>query len=70
MMKVLVAAQISPEINTAMILVQNLLAAPSSLLRPSMVRKVLRAAREAERRPVARRASTPARDRRREPLSA
>jgi 2-polyprenyl-6-methoxyphenol hydroxylase-like FAD-dependent oxidoreductase len=70
MKKVLVAAQVSPEINTAMIMVQNLLAAPSTLLRPSMVRKVLRAAREAERRPVAQQASTPARDRRREPLSA
>jgi 2-polyprenyl-6-methoxyphenol hydroxylase-like FAD-dependent oxidoreductase len=48
--RVLLAAQVSPEVNTAMIMVQNLLAPPSSLLRPAMVRQVRRAAREAERR--------------------
>jgi 2-polyprenyl-6-methoxyphenol hydroxylase-like FAD-dependent oxidoreductase len=49
MKRVLLAAQVSPEVNTAMILVQNLLAPPTSLLRPSMVRTVRSAARDAER---------------------
>jgi hypothetical protein len=47
MKRVLVAAQVSPEVNTAMIMVQNLLAPPSSLMRPAMMVKVLRAARRA-----------------------
>jgi hypothetical protein len=34
-----------------MILVQNLLASPSTLLRPSMVRTVRKANRDARRRP-------------------
>ena len=51
MERVLTAAQVSPEVNTAMILVQNLLAPPSTLLRPSMVRTVRKANREARRRP-------------------
>jgi 2-polyprenyl-6-methoxyphenol hydroxylase-like FAD-dependent oxidoreductase len=50
MQRVLLAAQVSPEVNTAMILVQNLLASPATLMRPSMMRIVRRAAREAERR--------------------
>ena len=45
MERVLTAAQVSPEVNTAMILVQNLLASPSTLLRPSMVRTVRKANR-------------------------
>jgi 2-polyprenyl-6-methoxyphenol hydroxylase-like FAD-dependent oxidoreductase len=49
MARVLLAAQVSPEVNTAMILVQNLLAPPSTLFRPGMVRTVRRAARQAER---------------------
>jgi 2-polyprenyl-6-methoxyphenol hydroxylase-like FAD-dependent oxidoreductase len=55
MRKVLMAARVSPDVNTAMILVQNLLAPPTSLFKPSMVLKVLRAARAVERdgsRPV------------------
>jgi 2-polyprenyl-6-methoxyphenol hydroxylase-like FAD-dependent oxidoreductase len=48
--RVLLAAQASPEVNTAMILVQNLVSPPSSLFKPSMVRTVRRAARQAERR--------------------
>ena len=50
MRRVLMAAHVSPEINTAMLMVQNLMAPPSSLLRPSMVRAVRKASREAERR--------------------
>jgi hypothetical protein len=50
MKRVLLAAQVSPEVNTEMVLVQNLLAPPATLMRPSMVRMVRRAAREAERR--------------------
>jgi 2-polyprenyl-6-methoxyphenol hydroxylase-like FAD-dependent oxidoreductase len=50
MRRVLLAAQVSPEVNTEMLLVQNLLAPPATLMRPSMVRMVRRAAREAERR--------------------
>jgi len=53
--RALVAAQVSPEVNTQLILVQNLIAPPSSLLRPTFVLKVFRAAREAQRRPEARR---------------
>ena len=49
MSRVLRAAQVSPEVNTAMIMVQNLLEPPSSLLKPSMVRKVRRASRELAR---------------------
>ena len=48
--RVLLAAQASPEVNTAMILVQNLVSPPSSLFKPSMVRTVRRAARQAKRR--------------------
>ena len=48
MKRVLLAAQVSSDVNTALLLVQNLTAAPSTLMRPAMVRKVLRAAREAE----------------------
>ena len=48
--RVLLAAQVSPEVNTAMLLVQNLVAPPSTLFRPRMVRAVRAAAREAERR--------------------
>jgi 2-polyprenyl-6-methoxyphenol hydroxylase-like FAD-dependent oxidoreductase len=50
MARVLLAAEVSPEVNTAMILVQNLLKPPSLLMRPTMMLKVWRAAREAERR--------------------
>jgi hypothetical protein len=42
-----------------MIMVQNLLAPPSSLLRPSMMLTVRRAARTALRQHAARTASTP-----------
>jgi 2-polyprenyl-6-methoxyphenol hydroxylase-like FAD-dependent oxidoreductase len=49
MRKVLVAARHSPEVNTAMILVQNLLTPPTSLFRPAMVLRVHRAARAVER---------------------
>jgi 2-polyprenyl-6-methoxyphenol hydroxylase-like FAD-dependent oxidoreductase len=51
--RVLTAALVSPEVNTAMLMVQNLMAPPSSLLRPAMLRKVRRAAREADRRRAA-----------------
>jgi 2-polyprenyl-6-methoxyphenol hydroxylase-like FAD-dependent oxidoreductase len=57
--RVLLAAQVSPEINTALLMVQNLLAAPSLLLRPRMIPAVLRAARVAEQRPVTRLARRP-----------
>jgi 2-polyprenyl-6-methoxyphenol hydroxylase-like FAD-dependent oxidoreductase len=50
--RVLLAAQVSPEVNTTLIRVQNLLAPPSVLMRPSFVLKALHAAREAERTPV------------------
>jgi 2-polyprenyl-6-methoxyphenol hydroxylase-like FAD-dependent oxidoreductase len=50
MTRVLLAAQVSPEVNTAVILVQNLLKPPSILMRPTMMMKVWRAARVAERR--------------------
>jgi hypothetical protein len=46
---VLRAAQVSPEINTAMILVQNLLAPPSSLMRPSTMWAVRRTSRDMAR---------------------
>jgi 2-polyprenyl-6-methoxyphenol hydroxylase-like FAD-dependent oxidoreductase len=55
MRKVLTAARVSPEVNTAMILVQNLMTEPSSLFKPAMMLKVHRAARAVERdgsRPV------------------
>jgi 2-polyprenyl-6-methoxyphenol hydroxylase-like FAD-dependent oxidoreductase len=45
MARVLLATRVSPEVNSAMILVQNLLAPPSILFKPAMVRKVLRASR-------------------------
>jgi 2-polyprenyl-6-methoxyphenol hydroxylase-like FAD-dependent oxidoreductase len=48
--RVLLAAQVSSEVNAAMLQVQQLTAPPSSLFRPSLVRTVRRAAREAERR--------------------
>ena len=44
MKRVLLAAQVSSDVNTALLLVQNLTAAPSTLMRPAMVRKVLRGA--------------------------
>jgi hypothetical protein len=47
--RVMLAAQVSPEVNTALVLVQNLVAPPSSLMRPTFVAKVLRAARQADR---------------------
>jgi hypothetical protein len=47
MRKVLVAAQVSPEVNTAMILVQNLLAPPASLFKPALMLKVGRRTRAA-----------------------
>ncbi len=50
MQRVLLAAQVSSEVNGTLVYVQNLIAPPSRLLRPSIVRKALRAAREAERR--------------------
>src|SRR5262249_51678039 len=53
MRRVLLAAHVSPEVNTAMIMVQNLLAPPSTLLRPAMVREVRKAARDAGRRVAA-----------------
>jgi len=49
MRNVLIAARVSPEVNTAMIMVQNLLAPPASLFKPSLMLKVRRAAREVER---------------------
>jgi 2-polyprenyl-6-methoxyphenol hydroxylase-like FAD-dependent oxidoreductase len=48
--RVLLGAQVSTEVNAALVYVQNLIAPPTMLMRPSMVRKALRAAREAERR--------------------
>jgi 2-polyprenyl-6-methoxyphenol hydroxylase-like FAD-dependent oxidoreductase len=45
MARVLLAARVSPEVNSAMVLVQNLLAPTTSLFKPAMVRKVLRASR-------------------------
>jgi 2-polyprenyl-6-methoxyphenol hydroxylase-like FAD-dependent oxidoreductase len=51
--RVLLAAQVSDEVNTALIMVQNLIASPTSLMRPALVRTVLRAAREAELRQAA-----------------
>jgi 2-polyprenyl-6-methoxyphenol hydroxylase-like FAD-dependent oxidoreductase len=48
--RVLLAAQVSPEVNTAMLLVQNLMAPPSTLFRPRLVPSVWSASREAERR--------------------
>jgi hypothetical protein len=55
MRNVLMAARVSPEVNTAMILVQNLLAPPASLFKPSTMLQVRRAARAVQReamRPV------------------
>src|SRR5262249_37535057 len=48
--RVLLAAQVSPEVNTALVRVQNLVEPPTKLLRPRIVAKVFRAARRAERR--------------------
>ena len=48
--RVLLAAQVSDEVNSAMLLVQNLVASPNTLMHPAMVRKVLRAAKQAEAR--------------------
>jgi 2-polyprenyl-6-methoxyphenol hydroxylase-like FAD-dependent oxidoreductase len=50
MQRVLLAAQVSTDVNATLVYVQNLIAPPSRLMRPSIVRKALRAAREAERR--------------------
>jgi 2-polyprenyl-6-methoxyphenol hydroxylase-like FAD-dependent oxidoreductase len=50
MHRVLLAAQVSPEVNTAMLRVQNLQAPPLSLMRPSLVPKVFVAARQARAR--------------------
>ncbi len=50
MQRVLLAAQVSTDVNATLVYVQNLIAPPSRLMRPSIVRKTLRAAREAERR--------------------
>jgi 2-polyprenyl-6-methoxyphenol hydroxylase-like FAD-dependent oxidoreductase len=66
MKRVLLAAQVSAEVNTKMILVQNLVMPRSTLFKPSFVRSVLAAAREAERRIADGRAS----DRQPLPLSA
>ena len=49
MRRVLMAARVSPEVNTAMILVQNLVAPPATLFRPSMMLPVWRASRAVER---------------------
>jgi 2-polyprenyl-6-methoxyphenol hydroxylase-like FAD-dependent oxidoreductase len=48
--RVLLAAQVSPAVNMAMLQVQQLTAPPTSLFRPSMMRAVRKAARQAERR--------------------
>jgi len=49
MRTVLIAARVSPEVNTAMILVQNLVAPPTTLFKPAMILRVRRAARIVER---------------------
>ena len=59
MQRVLLAAQVSSEVNGALVYVQNLIAPPSRLMHPSIVRKVFRAAREAERRNRRAAAATP-----------
>jgi 2-polyprenyl-6-methoxyphenol hydroxylase-like FAD-dependent oxidoreductase len=46
--RVLLAAQVSPDVNEAMVHVQQLTAPPTSLFRPSIVRAVRKAARQAE----------------------
>jgi 2-polyprenyl-6-methoxyphenol hydroxylase-like FAD-dependent oxidoreductase len=51
--RVLLAAQVSSDVNMAMLQVQQLTAPPTSLFRPSMMRAVRKAAREAERRQAA-----------------
>jgi 2-polyprenyl-6-methoxyphenol hydroxylase-like FAD-dependent oxidoreductase len=68
--RVLLAAQVSPEVNTAMLLVQNLLAPPASLYRPKVVRAVQVAAKEADRRLAEGRPDPPAHRPRLDPLSA
>jgi 2-polyprenyl-6-methoxyphenol hydroxylase-like FAD-dependent oxidoreductase len=50
MKRVLLAARVSPEVNTVMIMVQNLLAPPSALMKPAMIRTVMRASRVAVQR--------------------
>ena len=52
--QVLTAAHVSPEVNTAMLLVQSLVAPPAILFRPEMVRSVRAACRQAKRQPAAR----------------
>jgi 2-polyprenyl-6-methoxyphenol hydroxylase-like FAD-dependent oxidoreductase len=47
--RVLLAALVSPDVNMAMLQVQQLTAPPTSLFRPSMIRAVRTAARQAER---------------------
>ncbi len=47
--RVLLAARVSPEVNTAMILVQNLVNPASTLFKPSMMRTVWSASRMVER---------------------
>jgi 2-polyprenyl-6-methoxyphenol hydroxylase-like FAD-dependent oxidoreductase len=59
MRKVLIAARVSPEVNTAMILVQNLVAPPSTLFKPSLMLKVRRAARAVEREGATARTTRP-----------
>ena len=53
MARVLLAARVSPEVNATMLEVQQLSSPPSVLFRPSIVRAVLKAARQAERQPAA-----------------
>jgi 2-polyprenyl-6-methoxyphenol hydroxylase-like FAD-dependent oxidoreductase len=48
--RVLLAAQVSSEVNTVLVRVQNLVEPPTALMRPTLAGKVLRAARRAERR--------------------
>jgi 2-polyprenyl-6-methoxyphenol hydroxylase-like FAD-dependent oxidoreductase len=50
MQRVLLAAQVSPEVNTKLIMVQNLVIPRTALFRPSFLRLVRAAAQEAERR--------------------
>jgi 2-polyprenyl-6-methoxyphenol hydroxylase-like FAD-dependent oxidoreductase len=49
MARVLLAARVSPEINATMLEVQQLTSPPSALFRPSFIRAVRKAARQAER---------------------
>jgi 2-polyprenyl-6-methoxyphenol hydroxylase-like FAD-dependent oxidoreductase len=61
MARVLLAAQVSSQVNTALIMVQNLVAPVQSLMKPSLMRKVFAAAREAERRNAAAASASPSR---------